>query len=298
VLDRDEPIPLDTAALVILPPVPDDSLRWKEVFAEQRVIREVMQVLAFIGIFYLLLAYCAGIVGGSLAGELQQASNVLTRTIGACYVCGLFLCFALSASYRVSRERERRTLESLLTIPREASEILFAKWLASILTFRSLLYVLAAIWVSGLATGGVHILALVYLVLAVAVYAALAASLGTWFSVACRTSFRAILYTGIATVPILLGPGVLLRLVTHTTLADDKAPWVEVFVDQGLSPAVNLWTLCFPWEGLAAARLLAGVAGLAFHALIAYALWEAARARLEAFKGPAPVRLPAQVEHL
>jgi ABC-type transport system involved in multi-copper enzyme maturation permease subunit len=296
VLDRDEPIPLDAPVLIALPPITDDALMWKELFAEQRIVREVMRVLAFIGIFYLLFAYLAGLAGGTIVGELPNASNALTRVIGAGYICGLFFCFALSASYRVSRERERQTLESLLTIPCEPGEILFAKWRASILTFRRFVYLLGGIWLMGLLTGGVHILALPFLVLAAVVYAALAASLGTWFSVACRTSFRAILYTGIATLPILLGPGVMWRLVTHTTMADDNAAWVELLIDQGLSPAVNLWTLCFPWEGISAVRLLAALAGLGCHGLIACLLWRAARMQLEAFKGPAPGLPARQVE--
>src|SRR5204862_707432 len=97
----------------------------------------------------------------------------------------------LHTSNSVTRERERDTLDGLLTLPVERHEILEAKWLGGPASLRLVALALAILWVFGLLTGGIHPLALLRLVLAVAASVEFLAGLGLWLSVVCRSSLRA-----------------------------------------------------------------------------------------------------------
>src|SRR5207245_9551305 len=102
-----------------------------------------------------------------------------------------FLCVvvAFRTVGSVIRERQQRTLDSLLTLPVERTELLAAKWLGSILRLRrSALFIFAFVLGSFLF---LHPLAVPLLLAAVAVHLAFFTSLALWLSIVSRTVLRA-----------------------------------------------------------------------------------------------------------
>jgi len=125
-------------------------------------------------------------------GSLGKDMNEYVRTIGTMVACALLLSITLRSSGSITIEREKETLDALLTTPLSGSQILFGKWLGNILAFRrSALLWLGAIWLFGLATGGLHVLGLIALVIVLAVYAAACSSIGLAASAMTRSSMRA-----------------------------------------------------------------------------------------------------------
>src|SRR5205085_11785348 len=81
----------------------------------------------------------------------------------------------------------------------------FGKWLGSLLGVRRAWFWLGLIWVVGLLTGGLHPAAMVLTFLAWLVYASGLAGVGIWFSISCRTTLRATLYTLAVTFGVSIG---------------------------------------------------------------------------------------------
>src|SRR5438094_10218246 len=115
----------------------------------------------------------------------------------------------IRAAGAVSSEREKQTLDSLLTSSLMTKEILFAKWLGSILSVRWAFLWLCVIWSLGAVTGGLDASCLPWLVLAWSVYAAFMATLGlclsTFYSSTQRASIWVLTWSSfLYGVPLLL----------------------------------------------------------------------------------------------
>jgi ABC-type transport system involved in multi-copper enzyme maturation permease subunit len=121
--------------------------------------------------------------------------NVWVRVANVAAGCLTILAVAIRASTSISTEREKQTLDHLLTTPLSSNVILRAKWLGNMLSVRLGMVWLALIWLLGLVTGGLHILALPMVMAAWITYAAFAAALGMWFSTVSRSSLRATVFT-------------------------------------------------------------------------------------------------------
>jgi ABC-type Na+ efflux pump permease subunit len=135
--------------------------------------------------------------------------NALARYLGTFVACLLLLGVAVRAAGSISGERERQTLDSLLSSPLSNQDILWGKWLGSITCGRKIWWYLAAVWLAAVFTSGLHPLALPLLVAAYTVYAVFLASLGTWFSLVSRNSLRATVWTVVTVLTCSLGPWLL-----------------------------------------------------------------------------------------
>jgi ABC-type transport system involved in multi-copper enzyme maturation permease subunit len=102
---------------------------------------------------------------------------------------------AIRASGSIGGERDRQTLDTLLTTPVENDSIVWSKWWGSILGVRKGLYMLLALWILGVVTTGVSPLAVPLLLLAWLAYAGFVAGVGMFFSLHCRTTLRATIWT-------------------------------------------------------------------------------------------------------
>lgn len=213
---------------------------------------------------------------------VTSAAHWLVRAT-AMYVFGLlFLTICLSAAGRVCRERDQRTLESLLATPWEYEHILFVKWQASLYGRQRLARYLALLGVLGAVSGGLHIFSSLLLFIATAVFATFSASLGLFFSVASRTTLRANIFTLI--VIVLLSGG----------------PWLLGWNDwDHVSPPGILWQLAFPHDafqdngsGKLTQSLVAVCAALVAYVAAAWLLWKLACVFLTRSKGPKPLRSP------
>jgi ABC-type transport system involved in multi-copper enzyme maturation permease subunit len=215
----------------------------------------------------------------------------------------LFLIVAVSAANRVTRERERQTLDSLMTLPHTDTEVLFAKWLGSVLIVRRFFWVPIGLWVIGLFTGALSLFAIPLLVGSFVVYLAFFANLGLWFSTLYGSSLRANLFTLLTTLLFLSGSASMLgSMGTHTIsigAVPDLKSWGYLVVEFGLGPPNTLWALTFSPDDLQGAteaatqfaRMFAAIAGLHLYIVGAVCLWILARARFRALKGPLP-RVP------
>src|SRR5262249_7367187 len=88
-------------------------------------------------------------------------------------------------------ERDRHTLDVLLTSPMSVARILWGKWWGCLLGMRWAWVWVFAVWVLALAAGGVHPVMLAAMVLSVPIYASGFAWIGLYCSLTQKTSLRA-----------------------------------------------------------------------------------------------------------
>jgi ABC-type transport system involved in multi-copper enzyme maturation permease subunit len=127
--------------------------------------------------------------------------RVCTVVVGSLTVLGV----AVRASTAVTSERDRQTLDTLLTTPLDSSSMLHAKWVGSMLSARFAFVWLATIWATAIITGGLHWAALPLVIAALLVQCSFAATLGLWFSVISKSSMRATVLTILTVLGLGLG---------------------------------------------------------------------------------------------
>lgn len=289
-------------------PVGNDPLLWKEMYAQQSFRRYglrplmvmVLGLTVSLAAMLLLVAFLRS-MGFSInvkavSDRLGPEATILLRFVGLGVACLLLVRIAFIAAQSVSRERERHTLDGLLSFPYERRDILHAKWLGSILAVRLLWSGLGVIWGLGLLAQALDLFALVLLVFAMMVYACFLASLGLWFSTTSSTSTRATLKTLVVLLILCLNgwvlggnAGNLLRTYLPLTVADQVVQ-IQVY---GLTPPVPLVVFAYYRDGFigvpllsSAARVRAALGGLLCYAGAAYLLWRRTLARFRAEAGP------------
>jgi hypothetical protein len=229
----------------------------------------------------------------------------VVRVSGTLVACLLLLAVAVRASSGVSLERDRQTLDGLLTTPLSANAILGSKWLGAQLSVRRGWLWLGALWGLGVLTRGLHPLALVILVMTWLVYAAFLAGLGTWLSVICPTTLRATTWTLLCAVGAGLGHWLVwmcctpLFILRSDLLPDYVGKVAEYQV--GLTPPLNLaWFSSFRAADLTGAapvvegvreQVLFGGLGTATWGLLAFVLWVAASRTFRRLAGRTETRL-------
>jgi len=158
--------------------------------------------------------------GYSYLNEVRELNYWLRITL-ALLGSLMLLAVAASAATSISGERDRDTLDALLTSPLQSHDIIFGKWLGSVLSVRWVWLWLGMFWIIGITTKALHPVTLGLFMIAWLVYASFFAGLGLWFSTTCRTSLRATLWTlattifvggghlalGMCCLPVGLGPG-------------------------------------------------------------------------------------------
>jgi ABC-type transport system involved in multi-copper enzyme maturation permease subunit len=183
------------------PRVGDDPVLWKEVHVEGGprlrwgcLLLAGLVVGSFVPAAVILLAD-RGALDGFIAESLQWRMNLWVRIVGTLVATLGLLAIAVRAAGSVVGERERGTLDGLLTTPLSTAAILRGKLLGSILSARWTWPWLAGIWGLGVATGGLNPLAVLLLAVVWAGYAFALASLGLSYSVSNRTTLRATVQT-------------------------------------------------------------------------------------------------------
>jgi ABC-type transport system involved in multi-copper enzyme maturation permease subunit len=196
----------------------------------------------------------------------------MARGLGSALGCFMLLGIVFTAVGTVSREREQNTLDSLLTLPIDRTDILRAKLVGSILSVRRLGWGLAAIWGLALFTGGLHPFAVPLLVLTFLAHVFFAASLGLWFSVVSPNKVQATLRAILTLFALMIVSFILGDRVACTT------------------PMMSLWMLAFTLEskdwitssdwytpnfskGEMEEQVMLALVGAIAYALIAVILW-------------------------
>src|SRR5262249_27921726 len=136
----------------------------------------------------------------------EMGARELTSTWVEMLVVGVpmlsLLAVAVRASAAVAGERDRQTLDPLLTIPVSSDAILFSKWLGCLLGLRWTVLAVIAALLACVAMGEVSLGVLPRLLVAWPIYAALIAMVGIAYSVSCTTTLRATLATLLTTVAL------------------------------------------------------------------------------------------------
>jgi ABC-type transport system involved in multi-copper enzyme maturation permease subunit len=201
---------------------------------------------------------------------------------------------AVRASGSISGERDRQTLDGLLTSPLQSHDILFAKWLGSLMGVRRAWFWLALIWAIGLLTGSLHPAALMLTFVAWLVYASCLAGVGLWFSISCSTTLRATLYTLAVTFGVSIGHWLIwLCLVPFCSamgagqILGLQACITPPAVLYGLSAGTEVGH-SDSWE----VHAILGGFGLFLWALAACVIWSISRARFRRLTSRMPYRRP------
>jgi ABC-type transport system involved in multi-copper enzyme maturation permease subunit len=307
-------LPESTASVDIIPrqpsPVGADGLLWKELNSGRhfRLPRlwpllwkslPLMAVGLLLIIQFILATARAGISANGLGEFVQPFFRIVSGAGGGI----LLVLVSLSAALRVSRERERRTLDMLLMVPRERAAVLFSKWLGSVLSVRGPLVGLVAFWFLGYCLDSLALPALFLLAAAWLVYAGFLACVGLWFSTVCRSSLRAMLYTLLVTVLLLSPGGVLptrLSSLSYRQADADEGGWNKETLLYGLSPFEVCWTFSFRSADLRDRingpprfdRIAGGCAGLYLYLAASAALFGLTLVRLRSEQGPRARKAP------
>jgi ABC-type transport system involved in multi-copper enzyme maturation permease subunit len=187
------------------PPVGRRPMIWKELHAEQalrlgrfgRIILTVFVLASFVPAVWIFIDYLqeaaipTGPPGFGWRPSLGDRINIWVRIITMLLSCLLALAVAVRAAGSVSGERDRHTLDSLLTTPLDSSAILWAKWLGSIASARMGWVWLGLLWLVAIVLGGLHIAAVFLLIGYWLALAALFAAVGVYCSTTCRSTLRA-----------------------------------------------------------------------------------------------------------
>ncbi len=181
------------------PPIGTQPMFWKEIYGEShlhfhwigRVVVCVIVAITFLPVVFIF----DKLFERNSLHYLTEAMNVWVRVAGTIVAVLLLLAVAVRASSSVSGERDRQTLDGLLTTPLDSNQILLAKWVGAILSVRQGWIWLGSIWALGVVTGGIHVFCLPSLLLAWLIYAGVFACVGLWFSVNSRTTLRSTMGT-------------------------------------------------------------------------------------------------------
>jgi ABC-type transport system involved in multi-copper enzyme maturation permease subunit len=126
---------------------------------------------------------------------MAQGMNIWARIAGSAVATLLLLSVGVRAAGSVSGEREKATLDELLTTPLSAHSIIFAKWLGAILSVRWSLLWLLGLWLIAILGGGMSVFAVPVVLLSLFIYIAVAAGIGLCFSSWCRKTLSATVWT-------------------------------------------------------------------------------------------------------
>ncbi len=265
-------------SLVRHPSASEDPLWRKEAFSSQRVtlgLFLVQMVYVPIVVSFTLLGlfhwwWLSSMPGGAAADE--TLSRVF-RGFSVMMIASLCLADALRTVESISRERERRTLESLLTLPLERDELLRIKWLAGGWYFRRAGHLSVLFIAIGVLAGMVHPIGAIALALAGLVHFEFFSLLGLWLSLTCRTTAQARLILGV----------IIASLTTSPLWLPLRLEGIQLV----FNPLLSWWTLGFGWYQLAEGEELWRKLGLCLLGLVIYAgatqaLWQSARKRFRA----------------
>ena len=273
-----EPMPsLKVHRSYYLPPVNNDPLFWKE----YQIGGPPVWFSPVVYLSFILPAITIGMAMLAMYAEPGLGWRKRMHNLG--YFVKFFIIvlgglFCLAVSFRacgaIVRERQQKTLDSLLTIPESRKRILLAKWLGNYCYPVGFGIGLVGTILMGTATLGMHFAGAMVVTSAIAIHAAFLTSLGLFFSVVSRTILTA--YARIAMVLLAIVGGTALWGIT---LNLPEGYWANDLVEIGLNPVRTWWALSFTYRDFMDDnrqfynRFGASLAGIGFYALMALLLW-------------------------
>jgi ABC-type transport system involved in multi-copper enzyme maturation permease subunit len=282
------------------PPVNEDSpLLWKECYIEPasrerqggKEARDIRLVL--MAFFWVIIGATGfGVLIANIRSDPATMGQTCAYAVLAPVFCLALLQQVLLAGGTISGERDRQTFDSLLMTELENGEILRAKWLGCLLSFKTLGFLLASFLGVGALATLFSFASLPIVLISILVHMAFAITLGMLCSALSRTSFRATVASLTWLLVVTMGHWLLFlveatvcRLVGQTDLIGA----LTTFHTYGLTPPMNLATLATLGSGgpprEAGMRVLCACLGIVFYAGLAGILWFWLRRRFSAITG-------------
>jgi ABC-type transport system involved in multi-copper enzyme maturation permease subunit len=237
-----------------------DPLAWKERYvvgvvesAEDRQYREAGCTAVALALGVVVILFLTG-AGAYLERPRGEARPIGPWAAGGMIAVGTWILGAATgAAGSLCRERQRQTLDSLLTLPVDRARIVWAKWRAAaprgwaVGLIGAVLGLLGFAPVCLAAAGPVAVVAILAVVLFPLIGFAFAVSCAMWLSGRCATTNRAMLFLVPVLVGVVFGPWVWWEVV--------EVP--ELFT-AGLLLASAGMALCGAWLYRATVRELTG----------------------------------------
>jgi ABC-type transport system involved in multi-copper enzyme maturation permease subunit len=182
-----EPVAAAPVPLGKLPAVGRWPVLWKEMLHGRKgALAAYVPLLALVaGVLFVALILRGPVTFIGMVRTLSPGMAILATAVTWCMTVGF------RAAAGVSRERDKATLEGLLTLPVSRDAILGAKWLGPVLYSGFFGILLAAVVVLGVLNRSLHPVGAALLMMAVAAHVAFLASLGVLLSVGSRTTLWA-----------------------------------------------------------------------------------------------------------
>lgn len=276
------------------PPIRRLPMVWKELFMEPGLQLSWVGWLVLTPIILATLIHPATLLlqtlimlltGSPLPFSIDVHWIRLSATIVSCV---LLLGVALRAAGAITSERERETLDGLLTTPMQSHDILFAKWLGSLVSVRWGWLWVGVIWFAALLSGALYPPAFLLLFITWLVQAGTLAGIGLWFSTTAQTTQRATLTTLTVVLILFTLPGLMWLLCTPMGLRE-----IELLASIFSPPVALYWLFCDAAEFLAEELRGIGVLFGAFcYAMLAVFLWTFTRSRFRRISARMPHRRP------
>ncbi len=172
--------------------------------------------------------------------RLGNSYSVLMPVLAA----GLSLGLLFHLSGAITRERERRTLESLLVVPESRWRILWEKWLGAVLRRQSWIVAIGSVFLIGVISGLMRPLAGLMMVVLSLTQAFVVSMIGLLATSVARKTVRA----RVAALAVIL---VILGISLFATGDPDSASWNQFLAHfkwtEALNP-ISAWELAFDLE--------------------------------------------------
>lgn len=181
----------------------DDAMLWKEFFVSKTgglsKITGLLLSLSIVGLIVYsgydivrdaareLLAYGFTGMTTSARNDLSLFIRGVTTPLYVLWLLGI----CASAASGIASEREEDTWITLISTPLEKIDILRPKFLAPFWAMKPVLLMILALWIIGLALGGLHPIGFILGALTFSIFSAFFAALGLSFSLALKNSTRA-----------------------------------------------------------------------------------------------------------
>lgn len=243
------------------PAIGDSPVIWKEVFVDTGLRMGGFARILLIGLIGCSLVPAAlifyftvidpidpgGLRGQGRWGQFGEGMNAYLRASGTVIACLVFLAVAIRGAGSISGERDRHTLDALLTTPLAARSIVWGKWWGCVLGMRWGWAWLFGIWTFAVAVGGVHPVMFPAAVVSVAIYASAYAWIGIFCSLHFQTTLRATMAAILGAVFLSGGYFLVFVFCCVLPMAFSRAGSrdLDALVDFlcGFSPAVNMYWL-------------------------------------------------------
>ncbi len=268
-------------------------MMWKELHGEFGIaipplLWAMLVIAGSSALGLMVLTFFCGVAMIRSGKEVSEFANIWMRICCGAMATVILLGIALRAAGTFTREKERQTLDSLLTTPLRDEEILLAKWMGCLWSVRVLGILLLLMYTAVVLTGGMCPFAVPLVALGALVHAAFTANLGMYISLRTTSTLRATALTIVALIGISAAAWVLGLFLSPFLIffksyrLNEGLQGLQIW---GLIPPCNLSALGFYLEDFKEPhflhqRLIPALAGIAIYALLTGLLWLGMRRRL------------------